>query len=41
MGIIHRDIKLENLLVHEEGGHFTLKIADFGLGKMMETGKET
>ena len=36
-GIAHRDIKPENLLLQsKEGGLSTLKIADFGLAKMLE-----
>jgi serine/threonine protein kinase len=32
-GIIHRDIKLENILVNdiEDAEHFDVKIADFGI----------
>lgn len=33
--IIHRDLKLKNVLVHDE----KLKIADFGLSKIGEVGK--
>jgi serine/threonine protein kinase len=31
LGIIHRDIKLENILMKEEGGKFIPKMIDFGL----------
>lgn len=33
-GLVHRDIKPSNLmLVHEDGGDFTVKVIDFGLAK--------
>lgn len=32
-GVCHRDIKLENTLVHEEDGVPVLKICDFGYSK--------
>jgi serine/threonine protein kinase len=31
IGIIHRDLKLENILMKLEGGKFIPKIIDFGL----------
>ena len=39
-GIVHRDIKPENLLLADkDGGISSLKMADFGLSRMLEDGK--
>lgn len=35
--IIHRDLKPENIIVYEENGEEVLKIADFGLGKFLNS----
>lgn len=36
-GIIHRDLKPENIIFFEENGEEVLKIADFGLGKFLNS----
>lgn len=33
MGIVHRDIKLRNMVLHEVGGRYLLKLCDFGFSK--------
>ena len=39
-GIIHRDLKLENLLLTDEKDLSTVKIADFGLAKSVYEGRD-
>lgn len=34
-GIIHRDLKPDNILVADVGSNFTVKLMDFGLGKIL------
>jgi len=34
-GIVHRDIKLENILMADKGDNSELKIVDFGLSKIL------
>ena len=34
-GIAHRDLKLENILMVDDGNEAQLKIVDFGLSKMI------
>jgi len=36
IGIVHRDLKPENLLLETKGSESRIKMADFGLSKMME-----
>jgi serine/threonine-protein kinase len=35
VGIVHRDVKLENLFLAEEGGRRAVKLLDFGVAKAM------
>ena len=37
--IIHRDIKLENVMLSEEGSGCTAKLADFGLAEQLVDGQ--
>ena len=38
LGIVHRDLKLENLFLHRrEDGTPTLKVLDFGISKLLDT----
>ena len=37
--ITHRDLKLENLILAEEGNLSSLRIADFGLARRMKTAR--
>lgn len=36
VGLVHRDIKPGNLMLHREGGELRLKIGDFGLAKAFD-----
>ena len=36
MGVVHRDMKLENVLITS---HNVLKVADFGLALLLENGQ--
>ncbi len=35
-GVVHRDIKPQNILLHQENGEWIPKIADFGLAKRLD-----
>ena len=39
--IIHRDIKLENILLSEDGYSCKVKLADFGLSEQLVDGEST
>lgn len=39
MGVIHRDIKLENILLKKNGDVYDAKIADFGLSALVRLGE--
>lgn len=41
LGIVHRDLTLNNLFVDRDGRQLTLRIADFGLAEMLIDGGET
>ncbi|NJO85127.1 MAG: serine/threonine protein kinase, partial [Blastochloris sp.] len=36
-GVLHRDVKPENLLLRNDGGAYTLKVVDFGLAPLIES----
>ena len=39
-GIVHRDIKPANVIVARRGGELTVKVVDFGIGKLVESRDE-
>jgi serine/threonine protein kinase len=39
--IIHRDLKFENIFVHEDGKEVILKVGDFGFAKIIRKGSNT
>ncbi|CAG2106527.1 unnamed protein product [Medioppia subpectinata] len=40
MGIMHRDIKQNNILVKQDGDCWTVKLCDFGLAKVEKSGSQ-
>ncbi len=41
LNIVHRDIKLENIMVREQpGGLYLLKIIDFGFGQQVASSRQ-
>lgn len=38
VGVLHKDLKPANLLVHGESGHWHLRVADFGSSRVFEPG---
>ncbi len=39
-GVVHRDVKPQNLFLHEQGGELTVKVCDFGIAKLSEPGPD-
>lgn len=40
-GYMHRDLKLENILVHRENDQLFFKLADFGFSKKVQESQNT
>jgi calcium-dependent protein kinase len=38
--IVHRDIKLENILIEDKDNDINIKLADFGFAKFFEKGND-